>query len=436
MASTQQLPTNQNATECQGASATDEYLGQLRVGVSARIAQKLGVKPAPISTFRDRTGRTDSLLTERVFINPLARYGLPAVATVIVLLACHALTGFVGAATLYILLFPVIVYAALCCGIGPSVLAVVVALVGTKYWFIPTIHSFRVVDTAQLISLLAFLFASVAIVAMGETRRRHNQRLQTGQAELETRVQERTIELGTVNKSLRDLSARLLQLQDEERRHIARELHDSVGQLLAGLTMNLSAVRADIDRLSKTATALTDSEALVQEMSKEVRTISHLLHPPLLDEAGLSSAVRWYTEGFAQRSKINVDLDLPADFERLSPELETAIFRIVQECLTNIHRHSGSPIAKIRLLRLDGHMLVEVEDKGKGIPVEKQQEMVSAGAPGVGIRGMRERIRQLGGTLEISSNGNGTVIVARLPAVKNPLTEEALGVPDTSTAAA
>ena len=174
-----------------------------------------------------------------------------------------------------------------------------VALVGIKYWFIPPIHSFRVLDTAQLISLLAFLSASSAVVAIGETRRRQNQRLQNGQAELEARVQERTAELDTANKNLRDLSARLLQLQDEERRRIARELHDSVGQLLAGLTMNLSAVRADIDRLSKTATALTDSEALVQEMGKEVRTISYLLHPPLLDESGLSSAVRWYTDGFA-----------------------------------------------------------------------------------------------------------------------------------------
>lgn len=271
---------------------------------------------------------------------------------------------------------------------------------------------------------------------MGEVCRRHNQRLRNGQTELDIRVQERTVELDTVNKNLRDLSARLLQLQDDERRRIARELHDSVGQLLAGLTMNLSAVRTDIDRLSKTATALTDSEVLVQEMSKEIRTISYLLHPPLLDEAGLSSALRWYIDGFAQRSKIKVDLDLPADFGRLSPELETSIFRIVQECLTNIHRHSGSRTAKIRLLHLDGEAHVEVEDKGKGIPIEKREEMASGGTPGVGIRGMRERIRQLGGAFEIRSNGSGTVILARLPAVENASTVEALPIPDSSTVVA
>jgi signal transduction histidine kinase len=379
---------------------------------------------------------TDNSLSERISIHPLVRYGLPAAAIAVILLVCHALTGFVGTTTLYILLFPVIVYSALSCGIGPSILAVVTALGGAEYWFISPVHSFRVPDTEQLISMLAFLVASSAVVAMGEAQRQHNQRLRDGHVELEVKVQERTVELDTVNKSLRDLSARLLQLQDDERRRIARELHDSVGQLLAGLTMNLSAVRTDIDRLSKTAAALTDSEALVQEMTNEVRTISHLLHPPLLDEAGLSSAIRWYTDGFAQRSKIKVDLDLPSDFGRFCPELETAIFRVVQECLTNIHRHSGSPVAKIRLLHLDGQVLVEVEDEGKGIPLEKREEMASGGTPGVGIRGMRERIRQLGGALEISSKVTGTVVLARLPAIENPSTAEVLPIPNISTAAA
>jgi signal transduction histidine kinase len=161
-----------------------------------------------------------------------------------------------------------------------------------------------------------------------------------------------------------------------------------------------------------------------------------LLHPPMLDEAGLSSAVRWYIDGFAQRSQIKVDLDIPADFGRLSPEFETAIFRVIQECLTNVHRHSGSSIAKIRLLHVDGQVLVEVEDKGRGISPEKREEMVSGGAPGVGIRGMRERMRQLGGDLEIASNGTGTTILARLPAIEKSATAEVSPLPDASTAAA
>ncbi len=269
---------------------------------------------------------------------------------------------------------------------------------------------------------LVFVLSCALVVTMGESRRRHNETLLNAQGELEKRVQERTADLDTANQNLRELSARLLQLQDDERRRIARELHDSVGQMLVALTMNLSAVRLDVERLSKTAHALADSENLVQEMSSEVRTISHLLHPPLLDEAGLLSALRWYVEGFVRRSKINVDLDLPDEFERLPRESETAIFRVVQECLTNIHRHSESSIAKIRLRQRDHVVLVEIEDKGKGIPPEKIEEMASAGAPGVGIRGMRERLRQLGGALEINSNGSGTVVAVRLPiaAISHP----------------
>jgi signal transduction histidine kinase len=250
---------------------------------------------------------------------------------------------------------------------------------------------------------------------MGEVRRRREEVLWAAQRELEEAVKERTAELNKTNQNLRELSARLMQLQDDERRRIARELHDSVGQMLAALGMNLAAVGSDIERLTKTANTVNDSAALVQELSQEVRTISHLLHPPLLDEAGLASALRWYIEGFAERSKIKVDLEVPEDFERLARESETAIFRTVQECLTNIHRHSESPTARIRIAISDGHVRVEVEDRGKGIPPEKQFEMASMGTPGVGIRGMRERLRQLGGSLNIHSNGKGTLIVAQLP---------------------
>lgn len=222
-------------------------------------------------------------------------------------------------------------------------------------------------------------------------------------------------------ENLRELSARLLQLRDEERRHIARELHDSAGQMLAALSMNLARLSQGGKTRPNSAELLKESLGLVQELSKEVRTISHLLHPPLLDEVGLSSALRLYLEGFAERSTIKVNLQIPGDFGRLSRELELAIFRVVQECLTNIHRHSGSRVAKIGISRSDVDVRLEVQDRGKGISPAKRSEMDMTGRAGVGIRGMRERIRQLGGTLEIRSqrDGRGTTVVVRLPTEKS-----------------
>jgi two-component system NarL family sensor kinase len=146
--------------------------------------------------------------------------------------------------------------------------------------------------------------------------------------------------------------------------------------------------------------------------SKEIRTISHLLHPPVLEMAGLATALRWYADGFSERSKIKVDVEIPSDFGRLSDDLELAIFRIVQECLTNIHRHSGSATAAIRIRQEGSRLVVQVLDNGKGIPKEKQGQLTESGRTGVGFGGMRERLRQLGGTLEIQSRGNGTVINA------------------------
>ena len=354
-------------------------------------------------------------LSAQISKKTATRYAAALLATAVALLVRWALKPLLGDYAPYVMLFPAVVFSALYCGVGPSVVTAVLALLGAQYWFIPPIHSFRIANAAQFVGILAFLLVSGATAVMGEAHRRREEALRKAQGDLEGRVKQRTAELDTANQSLRELTARLLQLQDEERRRIARELHDSVGQLLAALAMNLSVVRSDIERLTKTARAVTDSEALVQEMSKDIRTLSHLLHPPLLDETGLSSALRWYIDGFAQRSQIKVDLEFPEGFGRLSRELEIAIFRTVQECLTNIHRHSESATAKIRIVRATSHVRVEVEDRGKGIPPEKLHEMASAGTPGVGIRGMRERLRQLGGGLEINSNGKGTLVAAQLP---------------------
>jgi len=253
---------------------------------------------------------------------------------------------------------------------------------------------------------------------------------------LEDRVRERTLELEVKNAEVvrqteivRELSARLLQIQDEERRRIARELHDSVGQMLAAVSMNMANVHREADALSpEAAKSLEDNTGLLEQLSIEIRTISHLLHPPLLDEVGLESALQWYIDGFSERSKINVDLQLPEDFGRLPRKLEITLFRVVQECLTNIHRHSGSSTASIRVARLQNEVRLEVRDAGKGIPKETQATLASGKLSGVGLRGMHERLRQMGGQLDVQSNGTGTLILATLPLEVIPARETAASV--------
>jgi len=214
-------------------------------------------------------------------------------------------------------------------------------------------------------------------------------------------------------EALRMLSGQLLKTQDEERRRIARELHDSAGQILAALSMNLTPLASEHGKLPPGAVkAITESVGFVKELSNQLRTISHLLHPPLLDEVGLSSALRLFLEGFEERSKIKVNLGIPGNFERLPPELETAIFRVVQECLTNIHRHSGSRVAAIRVTRDENEVKVEVRDQGKGMPSLGNGSHKEVG---VGIQGMRERIKQFGGRFEILSDKKGTTVVATIP---------------------
>jgi signal transduction histidine kinase len=358
---------------------------------------------------------SDTSLSARISRSNLLRYVLSAAALFVAVSVCAGMSFLGGDRFASVVLFMAVAFSAWYCGVAPAIVTATLALLAAVYGFRPGIHSFPAPTAGNFIGFMAFVVSSALIILMGESRRRQNAVLRQGQEELELKVQERTVDLDNVNRNLRDLSARLMQLQDDERRRIARELHDSVGQTLAALSMNLTTVRADIEQLARTAIALNDSEGLVREMVTEVRTISHLLHPPLLDELGLASALRWYVGGFSQRSNIKVDLDMAEDFVRLPAEVETAIFRVVQECLTNIHRHSGSPVAKIRVRERDRHCQVEIEDKGKGIPQKKLEEMASAGTPGVGIRGMQERIRQLGGTMEISSGSNGTVVAVRLP---------------------
>lgn len=216
--------------------------------------------------------------------------------------------------------------------------------------------------------------------------------------------------------TVRWLSGRLLQLRDDERRRLARDLHDSVGQTLTAVKMNLSYLRRDTSHLDERGrNALTESTELIDSGLKEVRTISHLLHPPMLDEVGLLPALRWYVNGFAQRSGIEVELDLPASLRRLPTELETAVFRVVQESLTNVHRHSGSARAKIRLELEPDRIRLQVIDQGRGIPPQKLSFRQQSATVGVGLLGMRERLRQLRGQLEITSDSGGTTVHVIIP---------------------
>jgi PAS domain S-box-containing protein len=214
-------------------------------------------------------------------------------------------------------------------------------------------------------------------------------------------------------RSLRELSLHLLRIQDEERRRIGREIHDSLGQYLSVLKMKLDSMSEN----RVTSDELNECANLAEECVKEVRTISYLLYPPLLDERGLTSAIPWYLEGFSKRSGIKTTFRTSKDFTRLSRDAELVLFRVLQESLTNVQRHSGSPTADISISHTDNSVVMQIKDKGKGVPIEVLEESNQdwMGSPGVGLRGMSERLRQLGGTLQISSNESGTEIRASMP---------------------
>jgi PAS domain S-box-containing protein len=241
-------------------------------------------------------------------------------------------------------------------------------------------------------------------------KRKGEDELKMSHALLESTVRIRT-------SQLHRLSARLLTAQDEERRRIARELHDSVGQYLAGIQMNLdAALRGNSAILGPVANRISDSAEMAQRCLSEVRTVSYLLHPPLLDEMGLASALAWYADGFAQRSGIRVELDIPKDLGRLATDIETALFRVVQQGLANVHSHSGSHVAKIRLARDAENVIAEICDEGRGISPEALDRLHSGTQLlGVGIAGMRGRVSDMGGRFDIRSGPDGTTIEVSLP---------------------
>ena len=276
------------------------------------------------------------------------------------------------------------------------------------------------IDRSELVATVAALLrlknAESEARRQAQVAEQARQELAGLNATLEDRIKERTSELNAANDSLRELSARLLQARDDEQRRIARELHDGVGQLVIAVKINNSAIAKEAGVLSRTAaTALEQNEAMLQELHQGIRTISHLLHPPLLDEVGLPVALQWYVEEFSKRSGIKVSLDCPDSLDRTKSEIETAIFRVVQECLGNVHRHSQSPTASVCFAVDQGKAHLEIRDQGVGISPNRQNEIKKYGRVGVGLRGIRERIGQLGGEMQIDSGPKGTSIKAVLP---------------------
>jgi PAS domain S-box-containing protein len=277
---------------------------------------------------------------------------------------------------------------------------------GSRFWANVTITALR--DDAG------------RLIGFGKVTRDFTERIKANEA-LRKEIVERTEaqrKLHDSEKSLRQLSLRLLQTQDEERRRIGRDLHDSVGQYLVGLKMKVDALRSSAERNHRQdAAQLAECAQLTEEAIKEVRTISYLLYPPMLEELGLKSAIPWYLDGFSKRSGIKTTFEISPDFDRIPGDLELALFRVLQESLTNVHKHSGSSTAGVRLLTKNRAAILQIIDEGKGTQSKNWEDRGQdwMGAFGVGLRGMNERMQQLGGSLELSSTQGGTTVTATLP---------------------
>ena len=244
-----------------------------------------------------------------------------------------------------------------------------------------------------------------ALQRVEQALRENETRLQQARTEFDSAVQQRTA-------ALRRLSAQLMNMQDSERRRIARELHDSLGQYLAGLKLNVNLLR----HVPLNERLWGETEELLEQCIAEVRTLSYLLHPPMMDEAGLASAAQWYMGGFGQRSGLDVSFEAADDLDRLPDAIELVLFRALQEALTNVHRHSGASSVDVRILRDAEQVMLEVKDNGRGIPNELLLSLNDGGsAAGVGLTGMRERVRELGGALRLESDSTGSLLRISIP---------------------
>jgi PAS domain S-box-containing protein len=296
-------------------------------------------------------------------------------------------------------------------------------LIGNFVIYFDRPHTFSEVEIEISLVIAQQLAFGVGRQQGEEALRKSEERYRKLAESLDAEVRSRTRELEQRNEQVlrqeeqvRNLSHRLMRVQDEERRRIARELHDGVGQLLAAMTMNTENLATEKSNLrSETARQIDELRASLEQASKEIRTVSYLLHPPLLDEVGLGSALRWYIEGYSERSGIQVTLELSAEVGRLPSDYELSLFRIVQECLTNIHRHAGASSVRVELDRSDNEVRLTVKDNGKGLPAEIQSRLSAGEVPGVGLRGMHERVKQIGGRMGVQSDERGTLVTVALP---------------------
>jgi signal transduction histidine kinase len=347
--------------------------------------------------------------------HPVSVRYLASVLSVVAALTLTLTARSLFATTAYSLFLAAVMFSSWYGGLTPGLLAILFSVLALDRYFVSPELS-GVLTRDDIVHLSVFLLVAGIINHLNRARMRAEKALQDSHRDLQGQVNERTKDIQRANAALRRLSGELMQLQDEERRRMARLLHETVAQSLAALKMDLAVVKRythwkDAEgREARQREAIQEASALADDCIREVRTLSYLLHPPLLDEAGLCTALQWYATGFGRRSGIEISLDLPAQLGRLPRNIETAVFRIVQECLTNIHRHAGSPDARIRLNTTDSSVLIEVSDHGHGMPYEMPDDEF-----GVGIMGMRERVKQFGGHMEIQSGSTGTTVTATLP---------------------
>jgi len=370
----------------------------------------------------DRQAATRAFTLDPLEGSKLRRYAVALLAMAAALALRSLFQPILGSSVHFISISAATVFAAWYCGLGPAALSTILGMLAANLLFVPPYRLLGPLTEQDVAGGLLFLLICAAIIAVGEGGRRALLRLRhahetllRSRTHLKFRVRQKTAQLQQGNKDLRDLSVRLLRVQDDERRRIARDLHDSTGQALTALKLELASIERELAGQNPQLTVrLAACIGDARMISDELRTISYLLHPPLLDELGLGSALRWYVDGFEKRCGIAVNLELDIT-ERQAPEMETMLFRVVQECLINIHRHSGSAIASIRLSHTERQLIMEVEDEGRGMHADELSAVASGETLGVGLRGMRERISDFGGELEVLSTGQGTKVRAVIP---------------------